>query len=232
MPTLSELQAAIRARDLPQVKTILAAAPALAAERPAGSASATLLAVYVGSSEMVDLLMPLVTPDACEAAALGAADRLHQLLDADPSQVNARSGDGWTPLHLAGFFGRREAAELLLARGAPVAAVADTPDRNQPLQASLSGNLDEAIVRALVAHGADVNAAGASGVTALHSAAARGSETMVRFLLEHGARANATLGDGRTPADLADERGHAAVRDLLRAVAGGSAESARQAWAP
>ncbi len=227
MPTLSELQAAIRARDVPQVQAILAAAPTLAAERPAGSPSAMLFGVYVGSSEIVDLLMPLVTVDACEAAALGATDRLREVLDADPSQVNARSGDGWTPLHLAGFFGRREAAELLLARGAAVSAVADTADGNQPLQASLSGNCDETIVRELVAHGADVNAAGASGVTPLHSAAARGSETMVRFLLERGARVDARLTDGRTPADLADERGHAAVRDTLRAIAAGSSESAR-----
>jgi ankyrin repeat protein len=70
-------------------------------------------------------------------------------------------------------------------------------------------------VRALVAHGADVNAAAAANYTPLHVAASRGNEELVRFLVESGARTDARMADGKTPADLAAERGHPGVATLL-----------------
>jgi ankyrin repeat protein len=51
------------------------------------------------------------------AAGLGKMDRLRQLLDANPELVNARGGDGGTPLH---FAKNLEIVELLLGRGADV----------------------------------------------------------------------------------------------------------------
>jgi len=217
MPTSADLVGAIRDRNVDRVRDILTAAPALASARAPGSPSPLLLAAYVGAAPVVALLEPHVTMDACEAAALGAADRLGGLLDRDPAQASARSGDGWTPLHLAGFFGRREAAELLLARGASVSAVSGGAEKNQPLHAALAGACDAAIVRALVGRGADVNAIAAGGVTPLHVAASRGNEELVRFLLTSGARPGATLDDGRTASALAVERGHPAVAKLLGA---------------
>lgn len=217
MPTVADLNAAIRERNIPQVQAILRDAPALAAARPAGGPSPLLFAVYVGSPDIVALLRPRVILDACEAAAVGDVDRLRALLDGDPMQVHARSGDGWTPLHLAAFFGRREAVDLLLARGAPVSAVSGGQERNQPLHAALAGAGDGGIVRALVAAGADVNAVGATGVTPLHVAASRGNAELVRFLRAAGASVTATLDDGRTPAQLAAAHGHAALAEELRA---------------
>lgn len=218
MPTVADLSAAIRARNVPQVQAILRDAPALAAARPAGGPSPLLLAVYAGSPDIVTLLRPRVILDACEAAAVGDVDHLRALLDGDAAQVHARSGDGWTPLHLAAFFGRREAVDLLLARGAPVSAVSGGQERNQPLNAALAGACDAVIVRALVAAGADVNAPGAGGVTPLHVAASRGQEELVRFLVREGASPAAQSDDGTTPADIAAARGHAALADVLRAL--------------
>jgi len=43
---------------------------------------------------------------------------LTELLAEDPELVDAMSGDGFTPLHLAAFFGQADAVRLLLARGA------------------------------------------------------------------------------------------------------------------
>jgi ankyrin repeat protein len=219
MPDSADLEAAIRARHAGRAREILSADPALAGARPPGGPSPLLLAVYVRAPEIVDLLRPLVTMDACEAAALGAVDALAELLDRGGAEVGARSGDGWTPLHLAGFFGRREAADLLLARGASVSAVSGGPERNQPLHAALAGACDAAIVRALVAHGADVNAIAATGVTPLHIAASRGNDELVRFLVSEGARTDARLEDGKTPGQLAAERGHPGTSELLRALA-------------
>jgi ankyrin repeat protein len=217
MPTVAELSAAIRERSLPRVEAILREAPALAAARPAGSPSPLLLAVYVNAPEILALLRPHVMLDACEAAAAGDGERLRAVLAGDAAQVHARSGDGWTPLHLAAFFGRREAVELLLARGASVSAVSGGQERNQPLHAALAGACDGTIVRALVTAGADVNAVGATGVTPLHEAAARGNAELVLFLRGAGASVTATLDDGTTPAQLAAARGHAALAEELRA---------------
>ncbi len=75
-----------------------------------------------------------------EAAAFGDLDRLTELLAEDPELVGVMSGDGFTPLHLAAFFGQADAVRLLLARGAAV-------DRNgtgwmtgTPLHAAASGS--------------------------------------------------------------------------------------------
>lgn len=221
MPTLTELTAAIKNRDLPQVRTILREAPALAAARPTGGPSPMLLAAYTGSPAIQALLRPLVTLDVCEAAALGDAAWLGAALPRTPDLVNARSGDGWTPLHLAAYFGRREAVDLLLRHRAPVAAVSNGPERNRPLHAALAGAGDPGIVHALVAGGADVNAPGAGGWTPLHLAASRGRGDLVRFLVEAGASPTAAADDGTTPAAVAAARGHPAVAEALRALAQG-----------
>ena len=219
MPTFADLQTAIRERNAARVREILAAAPDLAGTRPPTGPSALLLAAYMGGGEIADLLRSRVAPDACEAAALGAVSELKQLLDEHPARTNARSGDGWTPLHLAGFFGRREAAELLLARGGSLSAISGGAEKNQPLHAALAGACDPVIVRALVAHGADVNAAAAADYTPLHVAASRGNAELVRFLVESGARTDARMDDGKTPADLARDRGHPEVATLLDGLA-------------
>src|SRR5690348_12954961 len=57
-----------------------------------------------------------------EAAAVGDAAWLGDLLDEDASLVNAWSVDGAQPLHFAAYFGRVEAVRLLLDRGADVDA--------------------------------------------------------------------------------------------------------------
>lgn len=215
MPTFADLSAAIQQRDAARVGAILAAQPDLAGTRPATGPSALLLACYVGGGEIAELVRRRTAPDACEAAALGDAAALARLLDEHPARASARSGDGWTPLHLAGFFGRRAAAELLLARGASLTAISGGAEKNTPLHAALAGRCDAAIVRAMVAHGADVNANGANGYTPLHVAASRGDDELVRFLVESGARTGATMDDGKTPADLARDRGHPATAQLL-----------------
>jgi uncharacterized protein len=215
MPTFADLQTAIRDRNAVRVREILAVQPDLAGDRPHAGPSALLLAAYMGGGEIADLLRGRVAMDACEATALGDLDALKKLLDEHPARANARSGDGWTPLHLAGFFGRREIADLLLARGASLTAISGGAEKNQPLHAALAGAGDPAIVRALVAHGADVNAAGAANYTPLHVAASRGDAELVRFLVASGARTDARMDDGRTPADLARDRGHPEVAKLL-----------------
>ena len=53
----------------------------------------------------------------------------------------------------------------------------------------------------------------------LHQAARQGHAQVARLLLEAGADPALRDGDGKTPEDLANERGHAEVAELLRARA-------------
>lgn len=58
-------------------------------------------------------------PDACAAAQLDRLELLREIIDADPTRVHERGGDGQTPLH---FARSREVVDLLLERGADVDA--------------------------------------------------------------------------------------------------------------
>ena len=100
---------------------------------------------------------------------------------------------------------------------------------------------DAGTVRMLLDHGADVNAADATGRTPLHYAAASEllSVDMVKLLVEHGADLNAPVkhqhsGDsGLTPLDLANWFGKTPVVDaLLKAGARSSGYAPQPAPAP
>src|ERR1700730_8131009 len=91
------------------------------------------------------------------AAILGDTEQLTELLTANRSLIGLLSSDGWTPLHLAAFFGKTEAARLLLNKGAPVNARSTNPMENMPLHAAAAGRHFE-VVKLLIEHGAPVNA--------------------------------------------------------------------------
>src|SRR5207249_11260078 len=109
---------AIKAGEFERVKAMVSADPALIDARSRTGESAILTAVYHRQKEIVNLLVSRgVTLTLCEAAAAGEIERAERLLDADRASVHSYSADGWTPLHLASFFGHAKIAELLLAHG-------------------------------------------------------------------------------------------------------------------
>lgn len=81
------------------------------------------------------------------AARLGIAGRVRELLAADLSLVDARGGDGQTPLHFAATV---EIAEYLLAHGAAIDAL-DVDHESTPAQYMVRDRAD--VARCLVAHG-------------------------------------------------------------------------------
>jgi ankyrin repeat protein len=174
-------------------------------------------ALYHGRTDEAQRLLEDAGPAALtihEAAAMGVVPRLAELLGEDPDVVNAWAPDGFQPLQLAAFFGRREAAELLLSRGGDITSAAKNSFRVTALHAALAGPAPD-IGRAVIAAGADVNAVQQDGVTPLHEAAANGQLELVQLLLERGADASARDGKGRTANDFAREAGHTAIVELL-----------------
>jgi ankyrin repeat protein len=112
------------------------------------------------------------------------------------------------------------AAALMVAGAAASAAAADTR------VADLAKSGDAAGVRALLAKQADVNAAEADGMTALHWAAKRDDAELGDALLRAGANPNAATRYGVTPLALAATNGSARfVELLLRAHADANAAS-------
>ncbi|HLM66465.1 MAG TPA: ankyrin repeat domain-containing protein, partial [Longimicrobium sp.] len=197
--------------------------PAAADARADGGDSPLLVALYHGRRELAEVLLAHGwRPDAFEAAALGDTHRLRAALDAEPSAVTRFSSDGWTLLHLAGFFGHVDAVRLLLERGAGANAVSVNGMRNTPLHAGVAGPAALEAARLLVGAGADVNARQHGGYTALHSAAQHGSIPLIDVLLDGGADPDLPAEDGRRAIDFARERGHgdAAAHLLARGAAG------------
>ena len=174
-------------------------------------------ALYHGRRDEADRLLAERGADSLtihEAAAMGVVPRLEALLANDAAQVNAFAVDGFQPLGLAAFFGRTEAAALLLARGGEVNTPSRNPMQVNALHAALAGPAPD-FARSLIEAGADVNAVQQDGVTPLHEAAHIGRADLVRLLLDRGADPTAKDGQGRTAADFARERGHTAVLDVL-----------------
>ncbi len=210
--TAADLLQAIDAGDEAAVDAMLGADPDLAAARDGHGVSATMHALYRGRPAIAEqLASALPALDVFEVAALARADRVRELLAADPSLARASSPDGFTALHYTAFFGGRDAATVaraLLDAGADVDARSANDFDVLPIHSACAGNHDD-VVAVLIAAGADVNATQRGGYTPLHGAAQNGAETTVDRLLAAGADRTARTDDGRTAADLAAAAGHA-----------------------
>lgn len=209
------LLTAIRAKDQLAVMRLLDEEPARAGMRATGGESLVLHAAYVGATDLVPMLLRGRTLDACEAAALGDIAALRSAIESDDDARVLRSSDGWTPLHLAAFFGRDEAVALLIDHGAPLDAHSTNATRNTPLHAALAGATKASVVRRLILAGADVEARGAHNITPLHLAASRGDGALCDLLVTRGADPQAVMEDGTTPAMLATARGFAELGEQL-----------------
>ena len=139
MTELETLVDASKAGDLSRVRQIVRANPELLTLRLASGESPLMAALYRGHHAVVDELVQLgADVDVFAAAATGRLDALSGAL-ARSDAVHAYSYDGWTPLHLAAFFGQLEAARRLLQAGADVRAVSRNTLANTPLHAATAG---------------------------------------------------------------------------------------------
>ena len=164
MAELETLIQTIKENDLPRVKAILDQTPSLASARLPDGESPVMAALYRGHHEVIALLIAAgAEVDLFAAAATGRIDDLRRALKATEA-VGAYAYDGWTPLHLAAFFGRIDAARILLDAGADVHAVSRNGLTNTPLHAATAGKHSE-VALLLLAHGAKADVADAGGYT-------------------------------------------------------------------
>jgi len=206
---------AIKTGDFDRVKALLSAEPQLIASRGANGESAILAAVYRGHKDIVNLLVARgAEMTIFEAAAAGEIERVERLM-ANGAALNGTSADGWTPLHLASFFGHARIVELLLAHGADATAVSTNSTGNTALHAALAGH-HPFVAGLLLGAGSDVNASDAAGWRPLHLAAANNSLDAMKTLIAQGADVTAANMQGQTPLALAQERNQREAAALLR----------------
>ena len=218
MSNVSPLMLAIQNRDAEAAKAALERDASQATTALPGGISPLMFALYNGAPEIAALLKVFREPDVFEAASLNEPMALAKLLIANPVLMNSHSVDGWTPLHLAGFFGARDTALVLIGLGAPLAANSTNPMQNTPLHAAIAGAGGESLAPLLLALGSDPLYVGGSGVSALHLAASRGFEALCRLLIARGADRLAKTEDGKTAAEIARERGHLATAAAIELV--------------
>jgi ankyrin repeat protein len=207
---------AIKAGEFERVKAMVSADPTLIDAHSRTGESAILTAVYHRQKEIVNLLVARgVAMSVFEACAAGEMERVERLIASDPAAVNSFSADGWTPLHLAAFFGHTRIAELLLTHDADVVARSRNNNGNTPLHAALAGN-HKMVAGLLIGRGGDVNATDAAGWRPLHLAAANNNIDAIKALVAQGADVGAGNGEGRTALSLAQEKNHRESAAFLR----------------
>lgn len=215
MSDVKTFHESVKLGDLDAVRSMLAGNPELLDATNQTGQSPFLLANYYGQKQVADYLLSQNPQlDVFTAAVAGLKDRVLDEIDRDPSLVASHSSDGWTPLHLAAFFGRADVAAALLERGADVNVLSTNQMRNTPLHAAVAGRKYE-LVKLLLNENADVNATQTGGWTALHGASQNGDRDIVEVLLAKGAHRHAQADNNQTPLDLALGKGHHEVASVL-----------------
>ena len=216
--TPDELFDAIEAGDVGRVDAMLDDDPSAASARDASGVSALMRALYRFDKALIESVKRRVEVlDVFEAAAFGDVDGLTQLLGDEPSLVSSYSGDGFTALHFAAFFGRPEAVALLVDRGAEVDAFGRGWMTGTAMHSAVS-RLHADVVRILLDAGANPDVRQSAGWTPLHAAAMNADLTSVELLLASGADPTATNEEGRSVLDLANESGDGATADRIRSA--------------
>jgi len=214
---MSAIIDAAKLGDTDAVRGLLAKDASLAGDRDASGETPLMSALYRGHGHIVKLLIDAGAPvDLFAAAATGRLEAIERELASAPHAVTAYAYDGWTPLHLAAFFGQTAAAERLLDAGADPSAVSTNSLKNTPLHAATAGKHPE-VALLLIARGADVKAGDAGLHTPLHIAAENALGDVVRALLAAGADPHAVDAEDKTPLSRAAAKNLNEIVDLLNA---------------
>ncbi len=205
----------VKGGNLDAVRADLAADPALLNATNEAGQCAFLLSKYYRQAEVADYLLSLKPKlDVFTLCVAGHTSDVLAEIDKAPELLEAHSSDGWTPLHLAGFFGWPELANALIDRGANVDGRSTNAMKNTALHAAAAGG-GTPLVDLLLKRGAKPNTTQEGGWTALHAAAQSGNRAMAETLVAHGADVNQRADNNQSPLDMALLKGHQDLVEFL-----------------
>jgi len=147
-----------------------------------------------------------------DAARAGDTALVQQLLDSG-ANVDGEEGSEIPPVFIASWLGHVDIVDLLLQHGADVNRSGSFDGRCAVHVASLMGH--STVLEMLLQHGADVNRCDLAGNSALYECCKQGRHAIARLLLKYGARNDPHERYGKTPADVALERGHVELFQLI-----------------
>lgn len=212
---IQQLIEASRSGDTKQMLAIIQAHPEVLEQTAENGETPLIAAMYHGMREAVELLLDQgVHVNIFEAAAIGDEETVAFMLEHAPDLVNTYSYDGWSPLHLAAFFGAYEVAEVLIDKGADVNAFSRNAMVNMPIHVAAAGKRT-VIVELLLQKGADPNVQQRGGWTPLHQAVEHFDKGMVQLLLDHGADPTIKQHQGKDAIMLAKEKQFDEIVELL-----------------
>ncbi|MBT5186858.1 MAG: ankyrin repeat domain-containing protein, partial [Kordiimonadaceae bacterium] len=145
--------------------------------------------------------------DIYDLAALGGVGQISHILATDAKVVHEFSGDGFTALHVASYFGQADVAQLLLDNGADIDKIAMNGSDLTALQSAVA-SCHLKVVKVLLPFKPDLNMRMMGGFTPLMSASALGDDEIIELLIEGGADRDLKSDDGRTAADFAKLSGN------------------------
>jgi ankyrin repeat protein len=188
----SRLVEAARTQDHQAIRSLISQHADVNARSDDGS-TALLWATHWNDTEVADLLLRAgadantanafqVTP-LSQACLNGSGGLVRSLLKAG-AKANAVIATGETPLMTCARSGSLEAVQMLIEYGAEINA--KEPVQHQTALMWAAAEHHTAVVKALIAAHADLNAHSKEGLTALHFAARIGDQELARLLLAAG----------------------------------------------
>ncbi len=193
---------AIDIADAKALSELLEKDPLLASCRSNDGMSAVLFSLYIDKPELTDILLAFEPElDIFDLAALGGLAQISMLIAANNKLVHEFSGDGFTALHIASYFGHAEVARLLLNSGANINKVAMNGSDLTALHSAVSSCHTD-VVKVLLSFNPDVNVRMLGGFTPLMSATAMGVKELMEVLIEHGSDQSLKSDDGRIATDF------------------------------
>ncbi|XP_028395068.1 uncharacterized protein LOC114519182 [Dendronephthya gigantea] len=147
------------------------------------------------------------------AVSTGDTDRVHELIQHNPSLKDQTDEKGWIPLHVGCASGQLECVKLIAVSGGNLEQETPTGYTSMHL-AAMNGHVNCMMV--LFALGAEISCRTIDEYTPLHLAAMSGHVECVKWLLANRARHDVKDVNDRTPGDIAEEYCYEDVAKLLK----------------